>query len=414
MKKRSLLFYIFVVTLLFGAIFYEFIESRLNFRFTDEILTIVLILYWIENGKKNKETFVFLAIFFFYLGHSLLFPHNVQNAIFMDFIIQIKPYLAFYTVYSLSPTFSYNEKKFIRKICKWGGIFLLPIAIANFGGGYWMYFFCGVPSRFASTCTILAITYLYFSDHRQKDIIISFFMLLVGIASMRSKFFGFFACYVFFFFLWDKLASKRFFSTRNLMIISIILAVGAFVSWDKINFYFIEGGINQSNEEAMYARPFLYMKAVEILKDFPLLGTGFGSYATYASSVYYSPIYYDYKMVYNYEIGKNLFISDAFYPSLVEFGLIGIILHLEFWRRRLKTIFSQIKNTPNLINFKISVLIIVFFLIEGTSDSTFTQNRGMYMLMLLALILRANQISTNNGLCKKNEIFNQHCSLPKR
>ena len=38
--------------------------------------------------------------------------------------------------------------------------------------------------------------------------------------------------------------------------------------------------------------------------------------------------------------------------------------------------------------FVIAILIIGFFLIECTSDATITHNRGLFMMMLLALVLK--------------------------
>ena len=41
----------------------------------------------------------------------------------------------------------------------------------------------------------------------------------------------------------------------------------------------------------------------------------------------------------------------------------------------------------NELLFKLTILIFIFFIIESIADSTFTHNRGMVMLMLLAVIL---------------------------
>ena len=51
---------------------------------------------------------------------------------------------------------------------------------------------------------------------------------------------------------------------------------------------------------------------------------------------------------------------------------------------------KALKGLNNKINYPLSVtaiLIIIFFLVECTSDSTITHNRGLFMMMLLALSL---------------------------
>ena len=37
--------------------------------------------------------------------------------------------------------------------------------------------------------------------------------------------------------------------------------------------------------------------------------------------------------------------------------------------------------------FLLTILVVVFFLIEGIADSTFIQNRGVYVMMLYGFVL---------------------------
>ena len=149
------------------------------------------------------------------------------------------------------------------------------------------------------------------------------------------------------------------------------------------------------------ARPYMYYMAWTILHDFPFFGTGFGSYASYASSVYYSPIYYQYDMIHNYEIGRNLYIVDAFYPSFVQYGLVGITLFVLFWRKRYFEIKELYKKSQNIVIYKLSLLIIIFFGIESFVDNTFIQNRGMMMMIILAILLKNDMSLDNKTLMMK-------------
>ena len=81
------------------------------------------------------------------------------------------------------------------------------------------------------------------------------------------------------------------------------------------------------------------------------------------------------------------FIADTYYPALAQFGVIGAILFFLFWIIQTKHVLQSFcKN--DLKDFTIAILIIFFFLIECTSDATITHNRGMFMMMILALSIK--------------------------
>lgn len=104
-----------------------------------------------------------------------------------------------------------------------------------------------------------------------------------------------------------------------------------------------------------------------ILKDFIPFGPGFGSYACYASSVYYSPLYYKYGLDCVYGLSEDRGgISDTFFPHLAQFGVVGIVLFAMFFYRRYKETISLYKVNGN---------------------SIFVHNRGMVMMVLWGMIV---------------------------
>lgn len=386
MKKLNFLLLLF--SIIFGVLLYDAIQRWLNFTWTDEIICLVLVGYWLSVGRRIKEFGIFVAIALFYLIYSLLFPHNIFKAILTDFFIQVKPFVAFYTIVSLPFELTKTQKFHLRIICWICLVFMIPFGILGVGGGDFMRLLC-IHSRFATMSIVLCMTYLYCSNYSRKSMYYGLLFLLVGLLSLRSKMFGFFIVYIFVIFIGDKIKKRGIFTVKNIFIGLSAIICAIYVAWDKINFYMFEG-IRQGSEDEMMARPYLYMKAWEILKDYPLLGTGFGSYATHASAIYYSPLYIKYGMIYNYEIGNGLFLTDTFYPSLVQYGFIGIMLYVLFWISKYKRGLKVSKQIKNPAYFRMILLIIVFFVIESTSDSTFVQNRGMVMMMLLAMFLNKN------------------------
>ena len=315
----------------------------------------------------------------------------------MDFIIQTKPYIAFYSAYMLNFNISEHQRYKICNFCKISALCLLPIGILGFGGTGIMNDFGG-HARFATMLTILSFVYLIYSNHRKKDIIIAILICAIGLASLRSKIFGFFTAYICILLLWKniKINWKGIIKLLPYLIILTILIL--YAAKEKIQFYFIDG-VDAQN---MFARPLLYLKSIEILNDYPFLGTGYGSYATFASSVYYSPLYIDYNLYLSPEIGNGLFISDTYFPVFTQFGYIGFALFIYFWIKRYKTALQNFKLYHCETYFKIVILIIIFFFIESIADSTLTHNRGAEMMMLLAITLnnRYDNYTNKNSLPK--------------
>lgn len=380
---------IILFCLVLGVIFYDFIQKTTGFSYIDEIITLFLVLYLctIKERKFVKELYVFILIVIFYLFYSLLFPHNIIPAIFTDFFIQIKPFLAFYCVRSLSFNFLEKDKIKLCKVSVFFSLLILPIGLLNPGGGGLMDMFGG-HSRYATMAIVLGTTYLFFSERRKKDLYITLLIYSIGLLSLRSKMFGFYAAFIGIMFLWAKIPRRKYIlSPKTIIIFSVILLGVMYVAREKIFFYFVSG----VNAENMFARPLLYVKAVEILNDFPLFGTGFGSYATHASALYYSPLYFSYGLYLSPEIGQGLFISDTYFPVFAQFGYVGLALFLLFWWKRYTTAKNNYIKTGDMLPFKMVMLIIIFFFIESIADSTFTHNRGMYMMMLLALFLKDNR-----------------------
>lgn len=132
----------------------------------------------------------------------------------------------------------------------------------------------------------------------------------------------------------------------------------------------------------------MMITAFQILFDYFPFGSGFASFATFASGTYYSKTYAEYGIDHLYGISKEWpsFITDAYYPELAQFGIVGVSLYISFWI----TIMHQSRPLLQKGYYKefiIAVLICIFFAIEGIADATFVHNRGLFILMLLGLII---------------------------
>ncbi|WP_300914921.1 hypothetical protein [Bacteroides acidifaciens] len=121
--------------------------------------------------------------------------------------------------------------------------------------------------------------------------------------------------------------------------------------------------------------------------DYFPCGSGLGTFATDASGKYYSPLYYIYDLdkVYglspdNYGTDDDFF-SDTFYPVLIaEFGLLGIISFILFWKARFKNIS---KESPG---FKLFIFLLFFVLIESIASPTFVTMTMIPIMLAIGML----------------------------
>ena len=379
-------------TLIFGVMFYDAIDV-MGFSYVDEICAVLLLMlfgYKVLRSKTwefNKAFLFVICVFIFYLVYSFIIGSNSKGAILTDFVIQLKPYLAFFCVYALQPVLSAVQKRLIRQVIVLCSIYVLIVgAVHVFYPDVIEYTFKHV-SRIATASTVLAILYLYCSDFTKMDKLAFILILAIGLLSTRSKHFGYCVIAVFLVFFLNK-SFKLKFTFKNVFIVSLALALAVFAAWDKIYFYFITGGFGSGRAtDNLYARVALYFFMVPILLDYIPFGSGFASYATYTSGTNYSPIYVKYGMNNMFGLTKANpdFIADTYYPVLAQFGFVGVALFFYFWFYLLRRA-VKIYEKGFYKEFFIAIAIIVFFLIECTADSTFTHNRGMFMMMMLGLV----------------------------
>ena len=386
-------FNLMVFSLIFGVIFYDFIDVS-GFSYVDEICALLLLIlfgYKVFSTKTwafDKAFLFVIAVFIFYLIYSFIIGSNTKGSILTDFVIQFKPYISFFCVFAMRPVLSDNQKTIIRQLVVLCSLYVLVVGLTSFVYYEIVFYAFRHVSRIATASTALALLYLYCSNYTKKDKLAFIFILAIGLLSTRAKHLGFFAISTLFVLYFNKV-SKLKFNLRNTLFFIIALGVVILVSWKKIYFYFITGGFGSGRAvDNLFARVALYYYSGQILMDYIPFGCGFASYATYASATSYSSIYTKYGMNNMHGLTKANpdFVADTYYPALTQFGFAGIILFFYFWiylLRRAVSFYMKgfIKESV------MAALMIIFFLIECTSDATLTHNRGMFIMMILALTL---------------------------
>lgn len=366
-NRFVILIYVVSVLNITFSVFWE------GLGYLDEFLVLILGGYAICNTSlmRLKEFRIVLGIMAFYLIYSLFWGANISQAVVVDFFIFLKPFICFYALYNLKPTWSIRFREKMKRLFLTLGIYCWCIApfidtIYSNTAGYY------------PACTLSAISYLYFSKQEKRNWCIALILLIPGVLSLRSKFLTALICFIYLgFFLKDK---KLTMSVKSFIIICLLAVVSLYVSFEKFSAYFITGVDNG------LARGILYNTSFQIFGDFFPFGSGFGSFASEAAARYYSPIYYKYGIDTIFGLSpedyatSNNFLSDTFYPVLAEFGVLGLGLYLWFWVKQWNRA-NRIFNS----NYRITLFLIFFMAIQNIADATFTSSMGVPIMMLLGM-----------------------------
>lgn len=393
-RINSLGVFVVKVCLVLGVFCYGLLINCFNFTYTDEIIVLMILFCWIlcpcKQKAIKKEFYCFIGISAFYLCYSLYIATNVPAANFIDYLIEIKPFIVFYSISILDFEFTESNKRSIRRLCLFLAILMMPIGIIYvISNSSIMDNIFSYPAQYASAAQILGLCYLYFSKRSKKNFLIASAIILLSVLSLRSKAYGFVAAYFFIVYFKKHFHPQKIKILNLFLLLCCVVSLTIYVAWEKFSLYVFTG------TEERWARPALYLGMLDILKDYPLFGSGLGTYGTFGSVVYYSPLYTYYNLdnVYGLEEDHIVYACDTFFPTLCQIGFIGIGLFTYFWWKRYKIAIHNFTTDYDLAKFIMVLLIMVFFAIESTADSTFTQNRGMVMMMILALVLNDKENS---------------------
>jgi hypothetical protein len=144
-----------------------------------------------------------------------------------------------------------------------------------------------------------------------------------------------------------------------------------------------------ANDPYSTARFALHYASVLIAVDHFPLGTGLASFASHASRVYYSDVYYQYGLASVWGLTPEFpeFITDTFWPMILgEGGIAGLVayasfffvLGFRFWRAARQ---AEVSREQRFL-----LLAAIFLLVGSLSESTSSQIYNSTMQSALALI----------------------------
>lgn len=353
-----------------------------GFSNIDEMMTIILFLFTLLmcrkhyiNRKPSKEFIVCLGIIAFYFVYSLIWGVNVLGGILLDLMQEVRPYTIIFCTWILNPQFSRKQKKWmlatmVLTLVSW--IIYHPDSFENRNAEF------PVLGQLA-ICTGLSWYLLTKQTKRNRNI--ALLLVLTGMLAPKFKFMGEVVCFIAFIYFLKKRLNFR--SPKTILYCTVIATIVLTVTWTRFDAYYVSGLNNE-----YLARPMTYKTSLKILCDYLPFGPGFGTFACNGAWKFYSPLYYKYNLndIWGLDEGGG-FICDAYYPTLAQFGIVGVFFFLWFWKRR----FKEINVIQDMRYYRVAMITVCCLAIEQTADSSWLSGKGMGYCMLLALCLNANR-----------------------
>lgn len=357
-----------------------------GFSSIDEIMMGILFVYTFmkySNRSVNRcpwrEFMVCLSVIAFYTLYSLMFGVNVAGGVWLDLMQEIRPYSIIFCTWILNPRFTKKQKKWMlgtMVLLLFSWIAYHPESIESANAEF------PVLGQLA-ICT--GMVWYLFTEETKRNRYIALALVLTGMFAPKFKFMGEVVCFIAFIFFVKK--QLNFKSPKTVFFAIVLLVVVLLVTWTRFDVYYISGLSNEN-----MARPMTYKASLQILVDYFPFGSGMGTFACNGAWKFYSPLYYEYNLntiwgLGDSTIGSGAFICDAYYPTLAQFGIVGVFFFCWFWKRRLVA-FNQIVD---MRYYRVAMITFCCLAIEQTADSSWLSGKGMGYCMLIALCLNANR-----------------------
>lgn len=353
-----------------------------GFSNIDEMMTIILFLFTLLmcrkryiNRKPSKEFIVCLGIIAFYFVYSLIWGVNVLGGILLDLTQEVRPYTIIFCTWILNPQFSRKQKKWmlatmVLTLVSW--IINHPDSFENRNAEF------PVLGQLA-ICTGMSWYLLTKQTKRNRNI--ALLLVLTGMLAPKFKFMGEVVCFIAFIYFLKKRLNFR--SPKTILYCTVIATIVLTVTWTRFDAYYVSGLNNE-----YLARPMTYKTSLKILWDYLPFGPGFGTFACNGAWKFYSPLYYKYNLNDIWGLDEaGGFICDSYYPTLAQFGIVGVFFFLWFWKRR----FKEINVIQDMRYYRVAMITVCCLAIEQMADSSWLSGKGMGYCMLLALCLNANR-----------------------
>ncbi len=400
-----------VAVWIFMAAFAMLVPSIEYLGYLDELVAVALLALAVTDSIVNRGAWrryrllwILSGIMLFYAVYSMTaVSYNARSSIIIDTLIESKPFITLFVMMAIRPSFTPADKTILRYIAVvniliCAVILMLPnlyirllIQHISYGG-----IFIFLSTLVLMLCSIEPDGSL--PNHRKLLIAA---LAAFGLLSGRSKYYAEFVFLLFFLFAYRP-GMLRQITPRQIATSLAVVALVAAVTWQKFRYYFLVGnsGATTFDPEVIesFARPVLYATGLLILRDHFPFGTGLASFASFRSIDPYSGVYIEYGIdrVYGLSPSFSSFICDAYYPSLTQFGVVGIGLFvwLIVYIIRHLGILIRVDGSKAQFIYATGMLSLLFVLIESTAGTAMVNCGGVMAMLILGTVAgRASELS---------------------
>jgi len=370
MNQQPLFFVSFIIYILLVYVLGNVVEIS----FLDEAFA-CLFLVVLFLRKIQKETLCIVLFFLFYFIYSYFWSENPnKHAQLVDLIQQIKPFLFFCFFYKFPLKFSTSQRQLVKFACI---VSMIAFLYSYFDSGMYGKGLISHPFILGVNAFCFASLYYFVEGHKKSSVLIITLFLAIGALSLRAKFMGEFLLFMCLLLL---VKQKIKLNLKYVALTAIVFCGGFYLVIDKFRFYFI------ASDTA--ARYLLYLTMPKVLVDHFPFGSGLASFATFASGVFYSPMYFKYGIAGGYGMSPDNFeyIADTWFPVLAQFGLVGVFLFCFFWYRRYNELVEV--SRENMAYYRLGLLTIAMVMIESVAGPVFVMGQCFIPMALLGSICR--------------------------
>lgn len=322
-----------VVILLF--LFSTVVEDYIHiFSYYDEVIAIVgLVALFFSRRYDKDEQKILLAgmmLVVFSLLSNLIFKYQKIGVAILDAFLNVKFWLALFFGMGSSKYFRIERhRKLVSTLVKKIVIlFVILFALDNLFGIFTpimreglrsTHLFYWQPTYLVAYC-VWMIMILISLDNRKRTLKYLFLLLLLMCTTYRSKAIAAVALFVAIYYL-AFIRKKRVTTKTFLIFLPAVILIG----WEQIYWYFF------SPIRLDSARNVLTIVAFKIAREKFPFGSGFGTFASRLSGIYYSPLYdlYGISSVNGLNRADYGYISDSFWPMIIgQCGFIGLTLFI--------------------------------------------------------------------------------------
>lgn len=164
-------------------------------------------------------------------------------------------------------------------------------------------------------------------------------------------------------------------------IIALTVTAVMIIAYDQVAFYFSGYGLDH------FARGALLTTGIKIMRDYFPFGTGFATFGSYMSGVYYSPIYAEYGISTIGGIAKHDInaITDQYWPMIMgQTGVIGLSFMILCWGEMYKKIRRFRKRNNDF--YIVGLSCFVYIILSSTSESAVCNPACFPFAILLGIV----------------------------